>query len=74
MHEAEPTIDRIDQYVQNVFKGRDFYDQMEFDSDHRLPMTQISIELIGMLEDFDSEFIKRPNTGSEVQAAQISEV
>lgn len=43
--EGEPSTDDMTQRVQNSFKFRIFYDQMDFNSEQRLAITKIILEL-----------------------------
>lgn len=45
--ESEPKLNRMDQRVQNLFKFKQFYDQMDFNSNQRLAITKVIIDLIG---------------------------
>lgn len=45
--ESEPKLNRMDQRVQNLFKFKQFYDQMDFNSNQRLAITKVIIELTG---------------------------
>lgn len=44
-HEGEPDIDRIAQWVQNLFKFKHYYDQMDFSPKQRLAISKSIIQL-----------------------------